>query len=383
MAGTGRSVRAPGSPRSVLLPLVLLSLLATACRGTERRQAETLPGDDHAALDVMDSVHVDLTGAGASLPYPLYARWFNEYAQVANLRINYLSVGSGEGMARVARGAVDFGATDVPMTEAELAQTPGRLLHLPTVIGAVAVTYQLPGITRPLRLTGPVLADIFRGRIRRWRDPQLTALNPDLALPDTAITVVHRTDGSGTTYILADYLSAVSPAWRDGPGRGRRITWPVGVGVEGNESAAARIRQSVGAIGYVEVGTARLMRLPTAHLRNRAGRFISPMPYEMASAATAVLDQLTPRREGGTTDFRVSLVDAPGPASYPMTSLTWLLVDPAAIGAVRTRQLADFLRWAFFEGGAVASSLGYVPLPMALAQQVLVQVDAPTPRPAR
>ena len=376
MAGTGRSVQAPGSARSVLLPLVLLFLLATACRGTDRRQAETLPGDDHAALDVMDSVHVDLTGAGASLPYPLYARWFNEYAQVANLRINYLSVGSGEGMARVSRGAVDFGATDVPMTDTELASTGRRLRHIPTVIGAVAVTYRLPGVSRPLRLTGPLIADIFLGRVRRWRDPRLLAINPDLTLPDTTITVVHRTDASGTSFIFSDYLSAVSPDWQRGPGRGRQVAWPVGVGAEGTESAAARIRQTVGAIGYVEVGTARLLRLPTAHLQNRAGRFISPMPYEMASAATAVLEKRTAAVAGGSADFRVSLVDAPGAASYPLTSLTWLLVDPDALGPVRTRQLADFLRWAFFEAGEIASSLGYVPLPMALSQQVLEQLDA-------
>jgi phosphate transport system substrate-binding protein len=316
---------------------------------------------------------VDLTGAGATFPYPLYSRWFNDYAQRTNVRINYQSIGSGGGIRQVLAKTVDFGATDVPMSDAELSQGAIRIIHIPTVLGAVAITYNLPSLSTPLNLSGDVIADIFLGRVAKWNDPRIAALNPTVSLPSADILVVHRADGSGTSFILSDYLTTVSPPWAAGPGRGKDVLWPVGIGGKGNEGVAGQVKQMVGAIGYLEVVYARQNHLPVAHVRNRAGRFISPMPVEIASAATSVpLDTVR-------HDLRVSLVDAPGDHAYPIASFTWMLLAPDAIGATKTRQLVDFLRWALLRGGDMASALGYVALPPATAAAVLAQLDALVP----
>lgn len=316
------------------------------------------------------STRVDLTGAGATFPYPLYSRWFNDYATRTNVRINYQSIGSGGGIRQMLSGTVDFGATDVPMTDAELVEAPSRIVHIPTVLGAVAITYNLPGLARPLRLSGEVLADVFLGRIARWNDPRLVALNPDVTLPNSDVLVVHRADGSGTSYIFSDYLAAVSAAWLQGPGRGKDVRWPTGIGGKGNEGVAGQVKQMLGAIGYLEVVYARQNHLPVAHLQNRAGRFISPMPYEIASAAASAMEQTS-----GQTDLRVSLVNAPGEQAYPIASFTWMLLAPDRVGPEKSRQLAEFLRWALVDGGDIASSLGYVALPTVTATRVLDLLD--------
>ncbi len=334
---------------------------------------------------VTPSVRVDLTGAGATFPYPLYARWFNDYALQSNVRINYRSVGSSTGIRDLVAGRVDFGATDVAMTDAELAAAPSPVLHVPTALGAVAITYNLTGLTKPLRLSGDVIADIFLGRITRWNDPRLRALNPTASLGSDSIRVVHRSDGSGTSYIMSDYLSAVSSVWAAGPGRGRDVTWPAGAGSEGNEGVAGAVKQQMGSIGYLEVVYARQNRLRIAHIRNRAGRFVSPMPFEIASASTSALATFgVPGSDkgsgaGGSTsapDLRVSIVDAPGDHAYPIASFTWMLLSPSALGPVKTRQLTDFLRWALLDGSATAGELGYVSLPTEAATQVLDDLDA-------
>lgn len=324
------------------------------------------------------STRVDLTGAGATFPYPLYSRWFNEYATLANVRINYQSIGSGGGIRQVVARTVDFGATDVPMSDAELASAGMPVLHIPTVIGAVAITYNLPGVTRPLQLSPDIIAGIFLGTITRWRDARIAALNPTLTLPNSDILVVHRADGSGTSYIFSDYLSTVSPDWAAGPGRGKDVRWPVGIGGKGNEGVAGQVKQMPGAIGYLEVVYARQNRLPVVRVRNAAGRFISPMPFEIASAASAVLEDdraFAATDAQGLPDLRVSLVNAPGAQSYPIASFTWMLIAPSAIGMTKSRQLAAFLRWALLDHLDIASTLGYVPLPSEAAARVADRLD--------
>ena len=367
--------------RQTYRTVLLTGLLAGACGPAAQDRA---PDADPraagaAAATTRSSTRVDLTGAGATFPYPLYSRWFNEYATLANVRINYQSIGSGGGIRQVVARTVDFGATDVPMSDAELASAGMPVLHIPTVIGAVAITYNLPGVTRPLQLSPDIIAGIFLGTITRWRDARIAALNPTLTLPNTDILVVHRADGSGTSYIFSDYLSTVSPDWAAGPGRGKDVRWPVGIGGKGNEGVAGQVKQMPGAIGYLEVVYARQNRLPVVHVRNTAGRFISPMPFEIASAASAVLEDdraFTATDAKGLPDLRVSLVNAPGAQSYPIASFTWMLIAPSAIGMTKSRQLAAFLRWALLDHPDIASTLGYVPLPSEAATRVADRLDA-------
>lgn len=367
--------------RQRLSAALLLALCAAACTSREapRRDVVDSGRADTASLDRQPSSPI--TGAGASFPYPLYARWFNEYAPRANSRINYLSIGSSAGIEAIIDHTVDFGATDVPMTDDELRRARTRILHVPTAIGAVGITYNLPSLKRPLRLSGEVIAAIYLGAVTRWNDSTLKALNPDLELPDLPIVVVHRVDGSGTTWLLSDYLTLVSPVWAQRPGRGRVLEWPVGVGGSGNEGVAGEVKATLGGVGYVEVVYARQNRLPVAHLRNRAGRFVSPLPFEIASAATAVLDSVGGARLDREGGFRISLANAPGAQAYPMAAFTFLLLDPDSADRQRSRQIVEFLRWAYDDGSAIASSLGYVPLPTAAADRILQQLEQIIPPP--
>lgn len=370
-----KNVSATTRRRTARVVFGLIILGASACSPREAERSSEGPADsDSARAAFAGSTRVDLTGGGATFPYPLYSRWFNEYAPQAQVRINYRAEGSGEGIRHLINRTADFGATDVPMTDAQLRRVGAQVLHVPTAVGAVAITYNLPGSNRPLRLSADVLTDIFLGRITRWNDARLAALNPDRVLPADSVIVVVRDDDSGTSYIFSDYLTTVSMDWARGPGRGSTVDWPVGRGDQGNEGVAGLVKQTVGAIGYVEAVFARQNRLPLAHLRNRAGRFVSPMPYEIAAAAAQVLE----REAGNMTrpnDYRLSLVDAPGPASYPIASFTWLVFAPTVLGAPRTRQLVDFLHWALREGSGITSSLGYVTLPSSVAEDVLQRLD--------
>lgn len=359
--------------RTAVLALALFGVAACSPRD-DQAENESRPVSDSARAAFASSTRVDLTGGGATFPYPLYARWFNEYAPQAQVRINYRAEGSGEGIRHVINRTADFGATDVPMSDAQLRRVGAQVLHIPTAVGAVAITYNLPGAGRPLRLSADVLTDIFRGRITRWNDARLESLNPERDLPDDSVIVVVRDDDSGTSYIFSDYLATVSTDWARSPGRGSTVDWPVGRGAHGNEGVAGLVKQTVGAIGYVEAVYARQNRLPLAHLRNRAGRFVSPMPYEIAAAADEVLE----REAANMTwpnDYRLSLVDAPGQASYPIASFTWLIFSPTVLGEPRTRQLVDFLHWALRDGSAITSSLGYVTLPTSVAEDVLQRLD--------
>ena len=306
---------------------------------------------------------VALTGAGATFPYPLYSRWFSDYATKTGVKINYQSIGSGGGIRQLSEQTVDFGASDAPMTDAELAKAKGgAILHVPTVIGAVAVTYNLAELQQPLKLTGEVLADIFQGRVTKWNDGRIAALNAGVSLPAKDILVVHRSDGSGTTFIFTDYLAAVSPDWAQRPGKGKEVQWPVGLGGKGNEGVAGQVKQTPGSIGYVELAYAKQNRLAVASLRNQAGAFVAPSVEGATAAAAGAAASLPP-----DTDYRISIVNAPGADAYPISSFTWILLYEKQADATKGKQLVDFLGWALAEGGQQAAALDYAPLPESMA----------------
>lgn len=321
---------------------------------------------------------VDLTGAGATFPYPIYSRWFSDYDRNAGVRINYQSIGSGGGIRQLSEGTVDFGASDSPMTEEEMSRARGPVLHVPTVLGSVVLAYNLPQVRDTLNLSGEVIADIFLGRIIRWNDARIATLNPGVALPADNIVVVHRSDGSGTTFVMTDYLATVSQAWATGPGRAKEVRWPVGLGGKGNEGVAGQVRQTPGSIGYIEAAYARQNRLAYARVRNAAGNFAHPTEAAVTEAAASALEQL-----GAGTDFRVSIVNAPGAGAYPIASFTWILMYQNQENAEKGRKLVEFLRWAITEGQRSAAALDYAPLPQQvvdLLQERLgeVQIGAAT-----
>ncbi len=314
---------------------------------------------------------VDLTGAGATFPYPLYSKWFADYAAQKGVKINYQSIGSGGGVRQVSEGTVDFGASDGPMSDDEIARAKGPIMHFPTVLGAVALIYNVPEITGQLKLSGDLVADIFAGKITRWNDPRIAAVNQGTALPASDILVVHRSDGSGTTFVFTDYLTAVSPTWAAGPGRGKEVPWPVGLGGKGNEGVSGQVKQTPGAIGYVELAYAKQNNLSTASIRNAAGNFVAPTPAGMTAAAAGVAANLP-----GNTDYRLSIVNAAGPDAYPISSFTWLLVYQNQTDAVKGGKLKDFLRWALTEGEKQAEALDYAPLPESMATRLVARLDS-------
>jgi phosphate transport system substrate-binding protein len=299
---------------------------------------------------------VQLTGAGATFPYPIYSKWFSEYAAKTGVQINYQPIGSGGGIRQLTEGTVDFGASDAPMSDEEMSKLKVPVIHVPTVLGAVVMTYNVPEVTHALRLTGDEIADIYLGKITKWNDPRLAASNPGVKLPSQDILVVHRSDGSGTTYIFSDYLSSVSPAWKQAPGTGKELQWPVGIGGKGNEGVTGQVKQTPYAIGYVELAYARQNKLPYASVKNAAGTFIEPtIEAVTAAAATAKLP--------ATTDFRVSIVNAPGATAYPICSFTFLLVPKSYSNAAKGKALIDFVKWAIHDGEKEVAALDYAPLP--------------------
>lgn len=303
---------------------------------------------------------VDLTGAGATFPNPIYSKWFSDYARNTGVKINYQSIGSGGGIRQLSEQTVDFGASDGPMTDQELAGAKGGpVLHFPTVMGAVVITYNIPGLARPLNLSGDAIADIFQGKITKWNDARIVAQNRGVTLPSTDILVVHRSDGSGTTYIFSDYLSAVSPSWSSTLGKGKEINWPVGLGGKGNEGVTGQVKQTPGSIGYVEIAYAKENRLPYANVRNAAGRYVAP---SIASVTAAAGSMKLPRN----TDYRVSIVNAPGNDSYPISSMTWILVYQNQFDAVKGAKLVNFLHWVYKNGEKSAVTLDYAPLPSSM-----------------
>ncbi|HSQ28697.1 MAG TPA: phosphate ABC transporter substrate-binding protein PstS [Gemmatimonadaceae bacterium] len=315
---------------------------------------------------------VDLTGAGATFPYPLYSKWFSEYAAKTGVKINYQSIGSGGGIRQLSEQTVDFGASDAPMTDDELAKARGgEVLHVPTVIGAVAIAYNLPTVKQPLRLSGPVAADIFLGKLTRWSDTRIAVLNPGVTLPNSDILIAHRSDGSGTTFIFTSYLSAVSGDWKSGPGAGKQIQWPAGIGGKGNEGVAGTIKQTPGAVGYVELAYAQQNNLPTTLVQNADGQFVAPSIEGATAAAQGAVSKLP-----ANTDYRVSIVNATGAASYPIASFTWLLVYRHMADPAKAKKLAEFVRWALTDGQKDASDLAYAPLPSSMAKALVARVDS-------
>jgi len=306
-----------------------------------------------------------LTGAGATFPNPIYTKWFDEYHRQTGVRINYQSIGSGGGIRQFTEGTVDFGATDGPMTDEQIAAAGGSVLHIPTVLGADVVTYNLPalGQTR-LKLDGGTIADIFLGKITRWNDRRIASLNAGVALPDEAILVVHRSDGSGTTFIFTDYLSKVSPEWKQKVGAATSVSWPTGLGGKGNEGVTQQVKQNAGTIGYVELIYAISNGLPYADVQNAAGNFIEPTLNSVSAAAAAANLQ-------ADTDFRLSITNAPGAAAYPIASFTWLLVHSTPTDSARGRLIKDFMTWMITpEAQRLASDLHYAPLPVPVIELV-------------
>ncbi|HEV2146243.1 MAG TPA: phosphate ABC transporter substrate-binding protein PstS [Longimicrobiaceae bacterium] len=354
------------------LTLVLFSGLA-ACGGSE---GGATPGAMAKGADAPAGT-VALTGAGATFPYPIYSAWFDTYGRENPVRITYGSIGSGGGIRQVTEGTVDFGASDAPMNEEELAKAPG-MLHIPTVLGAVTVAYNLPGVQQPINLSGEVLADIFRGQVKKWNDPRIAQLNPGVSLPARDILVVYRTDGSGTTYVFTDYLSAVSPAWKQQVGTGKSVQWPTGLGAKGNEGVAGQVKQTEGAIGYVELAYARQADLQTAAVQNRAGQFVQPSVEATTAAADGLAQKLGPE-----SDFRVSIVNPEGAQAYPIASWTYLLVPPHMEDCARANALANVVRWSLTEGGDAARKLHYAPLPEPVRDRVLQKLGTVTCGPDR
>lgn len=308
-----------------------------------------------------------INGAGATFPYPIYSKWFDLYHRAhPEFQFNYQSIGSGGGIRQITSQTVDFGASDGPMTDAQLKKAPG-IIHIPTVMGAVAVTYNVPEIAVPLKLNGTVLADIFLGKIKKWNDSQIQALNPGVSLPNKYILVVHRSDGSGTTYIFTDYLNKVSPAW-DEIGHGTAVAWPAGVGGKGNEGVMGLVRQLPGAVGYVELAYALHNRLPVAELQNAAGEFVAPSTAAVTAAAAGAITTMP-------ADFRTSITNAPGSGVYPISGFTYLLLYDPAKDPVKGRAMIEFLKWAMRVGQTFAAPLHYAPLPPALVQQVDARIN--------
>jgi phosphate transport system substrate-binding protein len=342
-----------------------ITLLALACGGSERPSA----GGSRPAAGG------GLTGAGATFPNPIYTKWFDAYHKQTGIRINYQSIGSGGGIRQFIQGTVDFGATDAPMTDEQVAQMKGNVHHVPTVLGAVVATYNLPSLGKTaLRFDGATLAAIYLGRITKWNDRRLRADNPGAKLPDQDIIVVHRSDGSGTSYIFTDYLSKVSPDWKTKVGRATSVEWPIGLGGKGNEGVTQQVKQTEGAIGYVELIYAISNQLPYAHIKNAAGEFVEPtLKSVSAAAAGAAL--------GPDTDFRVSITNPGGRDSYPISSFTWLLVHKDPPDATKGKLIRDFLGWMLQpEAQRMAADLHYGPLPVPVIE--LIQQRLGLGRPA-
>ena len=310
-----------------------------------------------AAAIAASAQNVQINGAGATFPYPLYSKWFAEYNRMhPNVEINYQSIGSGGGIRQLTAGTVFFGATDGPMTNDQIFAAGARVLHLPTVLGGVVPVYEVPGVSAEIRFPGRVLADIFLGRITKWNDPAIKNVNPGLNLPNMDITVVHRSDGSGTSYIWCDYLSKVSPDYRKTVGVATSVNWPVGVGQKGNEGVAGLVKQTPGAIGYVELIYAIQNKISYGSVQNAAGEFVRASTETVSNAASQAAKAMP-------KDFRVSITNAPGHDVYPISSFTWLLFYETSKDRQRASIMKDFVRWALTDGQKYAAELGYAPLP--------------------
>ncbi len=349
------------TPTRLFVYALLLSLLA-ACSG--ERADSTQPG---AASDT-----VRLNGAGATFPNPLYQKWLSEYGKVnPKARVDYQSIGSGGGIQQIQAQTVDFGATDTPMSDDDLKKAPGALIHVPTVLGAVVLTYNLPAVKEPLRFSPDVIADIFLGKIKRWDDARLKTDNPGAPLPAADIAVVHRSDGSGTSAVFTNYLVKVSPEWKDKVGEGKSPSWPVGLGGKGNEGVTGLIKQTPNSLGYVELAYAVQNQFPAALIKNKSGSFAAPT-LEAVTAAAAESVATTP------ADLRVSITDAAGANAYPIASYTYVLVYQEQKDAAKGKALVDFLWWGIHDGESFAKDLQYAPLPAQIVQKAEAKLNSIT-----
>lgn len=357
--------------RSTRFAFAAAGLVSVACSGGESKGTRDSAAAS-ASPATASSGGVDLTGAGATFPYPIYQKWISDYTAKTGIKINYQAIGSGGGIRQLSEGTVDFAGSDAPMTDEEMSKAKGGpVIHIPTVLGAVVLTYNVPDMTQPLNLSGDVIADIFLGKITKWNDSRLASLNPGAKLPAKDILVVHRAEASGTTYIFSDYLTAVSPAWASGPGKGKELKWPVGLGGKGNDGVSGQVKQTPGTIGYVELAYANQNKLPVAKVKNAAGQFVGPTIESITAAAAGAVEKLPPN-----TDYRVSIVNGPGGQAYPISSFTWLLVYQRQTDATKSKKLVDFVRWALTEGEGSAATLDYAPLPDAVSKQLLEKLTS-------
>jgi phosphate transport system substrate-binding protein len=341
--------------------LVLVAGLSFACN--KSAPAAGAGGEKAAPAPISSAAGpITLNGAGATFPFPLYSKWIAEYnKQFPNIRINYQSIGSGGGIRQIIAGTVDFGATDAPMKEDEAKQAPGKLFHIPTTIGAVVISYNVPEVKEPLKLSPEVLADIYLGKVSKWNDARIAADNAGAKLPAKPISVVYRTDGSGTTNVFTDYLSAVSRDWKEKVGAGKSVKWPVGLGAKGNEGITGQLTTTPYTIGYIERAYATQNKLPMAELKNKAGKFITPSTDAMSAAAEGV--EMPP-------ELYVSLVNSAAETAYPISGYTYLLVYADAKDASKGEAIAKYVWWALHDGQKFAPSLDYAPLPAKVVTMV-------------
>jgi len=308
-----------------------------------------------------------INGAGSTFIYPAITKWFDEYSKTnSNVQFNYQAIGSGGGIKQIISKTVDFGATDGPMTMDQMTQAPGRIYHIPMVMGAVAVAYNLPGVDKGLKLTPDILAGIYLGKITQWNDPLITAQNPGVSLPSSSITVAHRSDGSGTSFIFTDYLSSVSSEWKGKVGKGTSVNWPIGLGGKGNEGVSGLLKQSPGSIGYVELAYAKENNLTYAVLQNKSGNFIEP-----------TIDSTSKAAEGANipAHFRFSIVNSSNPDAYPIAGTTWILIYKQMDDPVKGKAIVDFIRWAVTDGQKLTADLDYAPLPTNLVDLIQKKLD--------
>jgi phosphate transport system substrate-binding protein len=345
--------------------LFALSILALAvgCSKSDGGAGDApLPGSKKADAPTAAGGKVTLTGAGATFPYPLYTKWISEYTKAQpELQINYQSIGSGGGIRQITERTVDFGASDAPMSDEQLGKAPG-MVHIPTCLGAVVLTYNLEGVPSGLKITPEAAAGIFLGKIKDWDDPAIARENPDVKLPKRAIASVHRSDGSGTTKIFVDYLTAVSADWKSGPGSGTSVSWPSGLGAKGNEGIAGQVSSTPGAIGYVELVYAAQNKLSYASMKNAAGKFVMPTLESVTAAGASALAKMP-------DDLRVSIVNAAGDAAYPISGFTYMLLYKEQKDAVKGKALTSFLAWSLHDGQKLAQPLNYAPLPDELVKK--------------
>jgi phosphate transport system substrate-binding protein len=305
---------------------------------------------------------IRINGAGATFPYPIYSKWFSEYnKRYPHVQINYQSIGSGGGIRQLTNQTVFFGATDGPMTNDQLLAAPGKILHLPMVLGAVVPVYNIPGVSIELKFSGQLLADIFLGKITKWNDPAIAKLNAGVALPSSDITVVHRSDGSGTSYIWVDYLAKVSPEWKSKVGVNTAVNWPVGIGGKGNEGISGLVRQTPGSIGYVELIYALQNKINYGAVQNMAGEFVTGSEQAVTAAAASAAAKMP-------ADFRVSITNPEGKGVYPISSFTWLLLYENPKDKAQSKIMVDFVKWALTDGQTFSGQLGYAPLPEAVVK---------------